>query len=110
MAKVKEIAKELELPTKKEVCWGCGGEGYRVNPSIDGNGLSPDCFAENPDFAEDYFDGAYDTRCETCDGHRVVDAIDRENCSAEQLQDYEEYQRNERESREMYEAEKRMGC
>ena len=110
MTKVNEIAQELGLPTKKIVCLTCGGEGYCANPAIDGNGLSSDCFAENPDFAEDYFDGAYDTRCGTCDGYRVVDAIDLESCSAEQIEDYEEYQRNERESREIYEAEKQMGC
>ncbi len=110
MAKVNEIAQELGLPTKKIVCLTCGGEGYCANPAVDGNGLSPDHFAENPEFAGDYLGGACDTRCETCDGYRVVDAIDRDNCAAEQIQDYEEYQRNERESREMHEAEKQMGC
>lgn len=106
----KAMAKELGLPTKKVVCPTCGGEGYHASPTIDGNGLSSDYFAESPEFAEDYFDGSYDTRCETCGGYRVVDVIDRENCSAEQIEDYEEYQRNDRESREMYEAEKQMGC
>jgi hypothetical protein len=44
------------------------GEGTCVNPNIDANGLTAEDFAEDPDFAEDYFGGVYDVRCAACGG------------------------------------------
>lgn len=56
----------------KEVCRRCDGEGKHVNPSIDGNGISPEEFAEDPDFEEAYFSGQYDVQCEECRGEKVI--------------------------------------
>lgn len=63
---------ECRFPAKFKVCHGCDGKGTHVNCSIDGNGLTAEDFAEDPDFAESYFNGDYDVRCETCKGQRVV--------------------------------------
>ena len=68
----------LELPAKRIICPRCDGEGKHVNPNIDGNGLSQEDFAEDPDFAESYFTGLYDVSCEECGGNRVVDIVDEE--------------------------------
>jgi hypothetical protein len=49
-----------------EICGECRGEGKHCH-HIDGNGL-PDSFREDDDSMEDYFSGAYDRECESCDG------------------------------------------
>jgi len=71
----------LELPAKFEVCGTCRGAGTHVNPSIDGNGISPEEFAEDPDFEEAYFRGDYDVTCQTCHGNRVVATADVARCT-----------------------------
>lgn len=63
---------ELDVPCKYEVCWRCEGKGTHVNPSIDGHGLTRDDFADDPDFAEAYFEGRYDITCQTCNGRNVL--------------------------------------
>lgn len=63
---------ELNIPCKYEVCDRCEGKGTHVNPSIDGHGLTRDDFADDPDFAEDYFAGRYDVSCYECNGLRVT--------------------------------------
>lgn len=68
--------REVKLPTHKEVCPVCRGEGSTVDPSIDCNGLSAEDFAEDPDFAQQYMDGAYDVTCGHCGGENVIDAVD----------------------------------
>lgn len=60
------------LPGKFQVCTRCRGVGMHVNPAVDGNGISPDEFAQDPDFEESYFRGDYDVQCEACHGERVV--------------------------------------
>ncbi len=62
---------QLNVPCKYEVCTRCEGKGTHVNPSIDGHGLTRDDFADDPDFAEDYFNGVYDVKCYQCCGTRV---------------------------------------
>lgn len=67
----------VAFPVKKEVCYRCRGKGVHVNPAIDGHGISPEEFADDPDFAESYFRGDYDVSCERCNGDRVIDTVDR---------------------------------
>ena len=38
---IDEDGEIVQLPTRKEVCPRCHGEGTHVNPNIDGHGLSP---------------------------------------------------------------------
>lgn len=70
--------RELHFPAKYELCGTCKGRGSHVNPSIDGNGLTQEDFAEDSDFKEDYFSGKFDVRCEECGGLRVVLVVDEE--------------------------------
>lgn len=69
-----EEGEEEQRPIKcvYEVCDTCNGKGSHVNPSIDCCGLTSEDFADDPDFAEDYFDGTYDVPCYECEGRRVV--------------------------------------
>jgi len=64
-----------EVPCHYEVCDLCSGSGSTVNPSIDCNGISSQEFADDPEFAEEYFSGAYDITCPSCKGNRVAPAI-----------------------------------
>ena len=72
------IERTLELPGKYEICPRCAGEGKIVNPNVDGHGISPEEFAEDPDFKEAYFSGVYDIACTECNGQRVVPELDRD--------------------------------
>lgn len=102
--------REVQLPTHKEVCSVCRGEGTTTNPSIDCNGISAEEFHDDPDFAESYFGGAYDVQCGHCQGMRVVDAVDWDRVPADVKA---EHTRQERESdRDFAEhlSEIRAGC
>lgn len=55
-----------------QICPACCGNGHCVNPNIDAHGLTAEDFAEDPDFAEDYFSGAYDQPCAACKGSGKV--------------------------------------
>ena len=59
-------------PAEYEVCEVCGGQGTHVNPNIDRDGISPEKFAEDPDFEKDYHSGVHDVQCVACKGRRVV--------------------------------------
>ena len=63
---------KVSFPTRYQVCDGCGGTGRVTNPSIDCGGLSAEDFAQDPEFAEDYFSGAYDQPCGRCRGEKVT--------------------------------------
>ncbi len=80
-----ETDEMVELPAKFEVCSTCEGRGKHVNPSIDSRGLSAEDFAEDPDFAEDYFNGTYDVACVECKGKRVVPVLDTDRATPEQI-------------------------
>lgn len=55
-----------------EVCDCCGGRGHVVDPAIDCGGITSDEFADDPDFADRYYNGAFDITCPQCRGLRVV--------------------------------------
>ena len=100
----------VALPTKMEVCPACRGKGTHVNPSIDSNGISAEAFAEDPDFAEDYFSGVYDVVCYVCHGRNVVPVVDEDACDPELLAAYNEQQEAYWDYRAEVAAERRMGC
>ena len=75
---------EIQLPAKFEVCPHCQGAGTHVNPAIDGNGLTAEDFAEDPDFHEGYMAGVYDVACERCGGDRVIAVVDPTRLSPDQ--------------------------
>ena len=82
---------EVELPTKKAVCPRCRGTGTHVNPAIDGNGLTSEDFDDDPDFREAYFAGRYDVVCYDCRGNNVIDVLDEDRCTPEQLAAYDRH-------------------
>ncbi len=101
---------EVELPTHWVVCPVCEGKGKHVNPSIDCNGISPEAFAEDPDFAEDYMRGTYDQTCNKCGGRTTIPAVDLDALDDAQRKAYEQQLRDEADDRACYLAELRMGA
>lgn len=100
-----EDGTEMQLPTTWSVCDVCNGNGSHVNPSIDCGGLSTEDFAEDPDFAEDYFDGAYDQTCNKCAGRTTVRTVDLDALSDEHRKMYAEQLEDDAEMRSMQRAE-----
>lgn len=104
---------EVSVPTSYEVCPHCEGSGTMVNPAVDGNGLTAEDFADDPDFEEAYFAGRYDIPCDTCHGLRVVPRPDEDKMTPEQRRYYALY-RGQEEDRAKFAAEmaweRRMGC
>ncbi len=99
---------EYEVPAQHEVCPVCSGKGTHVNPSIDSHGIGAEEMYEDPDFAEEYFGGAYDVECNECAGQRVVLVPkDSNHPGAVAL---ERARQNEYEYAAECEAERRMGC
>lgn len=100
----------LELPAKFSLCPRCRGVGSHVNPAIDGNGISPDEFREDPDFEESYFRGDYDVACYRCAGEKVIKIVDRERASAADLKIYDDRVRELRDLEAEEAAERRVGA
>lgn len=82
---------EKPLPWRYEVCPRCDGHATQCR-------LGPMTASEyhemcdgDPDFPEDYKSGKYDDVCSTCNGQRVVAEVDREACSAEDLQKWDDH-------------------
>jgi hypothetical protein len=99
-----------EVPARTEVCYTCEGRGKHVNPSIDAHGLSPDDFAEDPDFADQYFGGAFDVSCAGCHGRRVVLVPDDDRISDEVAKAIEARLFDHASHLAECEAERRAGC
>jgi hypothetical protein len=102
-------ATEVELPTHYEVCGLCRGEGKHVNPAIDAGGLSGDRM-DDPEFMEGYMSGVYDIACNSCKGKRVVQALDENACTPEQLEAYNDQCEEEHYHAMESAAERRMGA
>lgn len=79
----------VTVPARFDVCGTCDGRGAHVNPSIDSHGLTRDDFAADPDFADEYFGGAYDVTCNECNGRRVSPVVDEIRATAEQIAAWE---------------------
>ena len=99
----------VEIKAQYEVCGTCDGKGKHVNPSIDAHGISAEEFAEDPDFAEDYFRGRYDIPCNECHGERVVPVVsddeseENKKRAQDKMDDWYAYQQE-------IDYERRMGC
>lgn len=100
----------VTVPFLYEVCSTCDGKGKHVNPSIDCDGLTSDDFDRDPDFAEEYFGGAYDVQCYGCRGTRVEAVIDDNKCDPAILDLLERKEQGELDYQMMVESERRMGC
>ena len=99
-----------KLPAKFAVCDECRGKGSHLVEGMREAVYTWEDFAEDPEFQEDYFGGAYDVPCETCRGQRVVAEPDRERLTRSEVRflDMVERVQFEREREEAYlEAERR---
>lgn len=101
---------DLVVPAIYSVCDVCDGRGTHVAPGIDAHGISSEEFAEDPEFAEDYFAGRYDVTCHECGGLRVVPIIDEARATAEQQKLVNEHLDAEAAYRAEVAAERRMGA
>jgi len=109
-----ELTEELvQLPTHKEVCSRCRGEGKHDHPAFS-NGITSSEWAEwDADEREDYRRGVYDVPCENCRGLRVVDAVDEEALERRDpaiLEALRKHWEDEAAYQGMCEAERRMGA
>lgn len=105
------------LPCVYEVCGACSGRGTTTRHiEAEGGGFTSSEWAEmcdgDPDFAEDYFSGAYDRDCPDCDGRRVCpvpkdDIWKSKNPVAKELRSWI---RSEQQYRAEVAAERRMGA
>ena len=101
---------EIELPTKWEICGRCEGEGKHCNPSIDGNGLTREDFEEDPDFAENYFEGLYDVACYDCGGSGKKKVADESKMSDEEKKIWREQERERAIDAQVCRMEQMYGC
>ena len=98
---------EREVSFRYEVCAVCQGRGQHTNPSIDRHGLSREDFDQwDAEEISDYFTGAYDVRCEYCEGRAVVPVTDDKDV----LADIAEYEADMAEMYAIEAAERRMGA
>ena len=82
---IENDSEEWVVPVKYEVCDTCSGRGKHVNPSIDSHGISAEEFAEDPDFAQEYWRGTYDVPCAECHGQRVSITINEARMTDNEL-------------------------
>jgi hypothetical protein len=101
---------EVEIPARYEVCGTCEGKGTHVNPSIDSHGLTWDDFAEDPDFAEGYWEGRYDVPCNECGGRRVSPVVDESRATEAQQKMFNDWAESIAEMEAEMAAERRMGA
>lgn len=85
---------EVLVPVTFDVCCTCHGCGVVVNPDIDRHGLSREDFAEDPDFAEDYFSGVYNITCPECCGRNVVPKPDYSRMNTDSARLVDKYLRD----------------
>ena len=62
----------IVVPGKRSVCPECDGSGVTLCDGLRGVALSSQEFFEDPDFAERYYGGHYDVKCDHCNGNNVV--------------------------------------
>ncbi len=107
---------EIYLPYVWQICDDCKGSGTRDNlGAITADEWNNDW---DDDEKEMYLSGAYDVRCEDCDGTGKVQVVDTERCDPklrgsyyeQLLAAYYEQQADMAADRAMREMEGRMGC
>jgi hypothetical protein len=103
-----------ELPSKKQVCSKCHGEGTHLNPSIGEHAYSAEEFEREFDDEEreEYFTrgGMYDVQCIKCNGRNVEEVVDEERCDKELLKRYYAKLADDDEYEQMCRSEIEYGC
>lgn len=97
----------LTVASHKEVCGTCRGEG---KSSAYLGAFSREDMDNDPDFYEDYMQGAYDRVCPECNGDRVVDVPDEKRTKPEVWAKFIEHCNEEVHYHSMCEMERRMGA
>lgn len=59
---------ETEIPQEWEICPSCSGEGTTIARSLKGIAFSEEDLAEDPEFAHNMANGAYNESCPECNG------------------------------------------
>ena len=99
---------EIELPTKWRICGTCKGHGK--SSAYLGAFTRDDFDQQEPDFYDQYMAGAYDRACDRCDGSGKIEIVDRAKLTPEQIKDWEEQLRDDRECEAIHRAERAMGA
>lgn len=77
-----------QLPARYAVCSGCEGHGTIINPSIGNHAFTREEFDREFDDEQqiEYMTrgGIYDIACTTCNGEKVVAAVDRNACRSDE--------------------------
>ncbi len=60
------------VPARWEVCSECDGNGSHLCDSLRGQAFTPEEMYEDEDFAEGYFGGRYDVKCNVCMGRTTT--------------------------------------
>lgn len=107
---VNDEGDEVQIPSKKELCYRCKGEGSVVNPSIGAITQSDRLDWADEDFMEDYISGMYDVACPECNGLRVIDVPDPERAGPTLMAAYERAMQEEADYWAMVAMEQAYGC
>ncbi len=76
---------EITVPGKRVVCNECDGSGVVLMDGLRGHAFSSEELFEDEDFAEGYFGGRYDVRCDVCHGEKVLIEPDESRMTKRQL-------------------------
>jgi len=101
-----ELGRKIKMPLENALCWGCNGEGTRALHGLE----VTDLCREDPDFAEDYFRGHYDTVCDVCAGAKVRKIVNEDALDADVLKLWRQWLDNAAEAAAERAAEIRAGC
>lgn len=110
---IDSIDQEIEFDSKKEVCHDCDGNGSVLCSGMRDHAYTAEEFSEfTEEESAEYFrhGGRYDVTCPTCQGKNVIDVIDRDKASSEDLRLLEEQEESEYRFRQEVAAERRAGC
>tara|TARA_Y100000310_G_scaffold339792_1_gene433582 strand:+ start:258 stop:578 length:321 start_codon:yes stop_codon:yes gene_type:complete len=97
---------ERNIPTRKIVCPDCEGRGTDANHLGD---ISDEYLAD-AEWMQDYKAGHFDQLCPRCKGQNVVDDIDTDRCTPDQIAAYDYDRRIEFEDEQERIALRRIGA
>jgi hypothetical protein len=98
-------------PTRWAICDACDGEGARAMGGRDFTGSEwRQACNDDPDFADHYFGGVYDTACDCCGGTGKIRVPDYERMTPAQIEAMQIEAEADAYIRAEHEAERRFGC
>jgi hypothetical protein len=104
-----------QLPSMKEVCDDCQGEGRTLNENLRGaftqEGLRE--FFDDDESLAEYKKGGhgiYGVECKTCKGLRVIDVLDEGRCDKKLLKLYQQSEQDDAEYEQICNMARAMGA